>query len=195
MLRAPYPLTAPKTFISSNYPEAWQQSYSAHNYLQHDPVVQHCCRSLLPVAWSGEHTDSDFWAEASAHGIKHGWAQSYRNPQNFSGMLSLARPSEPMSAAELTEKNAALAWLTQIAVAGFYPMLSSKMSSGEKMLLTAKEKELLRWTADGKSVEQIAEILHISERTVTFHMQHVLDKLGAPNKVSAAVQAVLLGLL
>ncbi len=194
-LRAPYPLTAPKTLLSSNYPVSWLQCYDANQYLAVDPIVQHGLRSTAPLVWSGEQSKSPFWEEALFHGVSHGWSQAYCNAQNFSGMLSLARSAEPLSTKELAEKEPVLSWLTQLAYAGFYPLMAPKLTMALEITLTEREKEILRWTADGKTAGEIAEIMAIGERTVHFHMNHVLDKLGAANKTAATVQAVLLGLI
>ena len=61
--------------------------------------------------------------------------------------------------------------------------------------LTAREIEVLRWTAEGKTSNEIAQILSISERTANFHINNILVKLGALNKTQAAVKAAVLGLL
>jgi DNA-binding CsgD family transcriptional regulator len=56
--------------------------------------------------------------------------------------------------------------------------------------LTAREAEVLRWVAAGKSDAQIGAILRISARTVQKHLQNVYDKLGVENR-TAAVNRVL----
>ena len=53
----------------------------------------------------------------------------------------------------------------------------------------------VRWTAEGKTSADIAEFLRISERTVNFHVNAAVAKLGAANKTSAAVRAAMLGLI
>ncbi len=54
---------------------------------------------------------------------------------------------------------------------------------------------MLRWTADGKTASEIADILNISERTANFHIANVIAKLNAPNKTAAVIRAGLLGML
>jgi DNA-binding CsgD family transcriptional regulator len=61
--------------------------------------------------------------------------------------------------------------------------------------LNDREIEILRWTADGKTAADIAQIIGISERTVNFHINQAVAKLGASNKVNAAVRAAMRGLL
>ena len=51
--------------------------------------------------------------------------------------------------------------------------------------LTAREAEVLRWVAAGKSDAQIGAILRISARTVQKHLQNVYDKLGVESRTAA----------
>lgn len=61
--------------------------------------------------------------------------------------------------------------------------------------LTVREIEVLRWTADGKSAQDIANILSLSKATVDFHVRNAVAKLQVPNKTAAAVRATVLGIL
>jgi DNA-binding NarL/FixJ family response regulator len=59
--------------------------------------------------------------------------------------------------------------------------------------LTDREMEVLRLLAQGKSNQQIAEGLNISEVTVRTHVSHIFAKLGAGNRVEAALYALRAG--
>ena len=61
--------------------------------------------------------------------------------------------------------------------------------------LSERESSVLRWTADGKTSAEIAEIMAVSERTVNFHVNSAVSKLGASNKTSGVVRAAMLGLM
>jgi DNA-binding CsgD family transcriptional regulator len=61
--------------------------------------------------------------------------------------------------------------------------------------LTQREREVLRWTAEGKTAFEIGIIVGLTERTVNFHIRHVLAKFEATNKTQAAVKATVMGLL
>lgn len=56
--------------------------------------------------------------------------------------------------------------------------------------LTAKESEVLRHLASGLTNEEIARTLQISDGTVRTHVQQILRKIGASDRVQAAVWAV-----
>jgi len=55
-----------------------------------------------------------------------------------------------------------------------------------QFVLSAREIEVLQWVAKGKSNQQIAEKLFLSPFTVKNHIQNILNKLGAKNRVEAA---------
>lgn len=59
-----------------------------------------------------------------------------------------------------------------------------------KLGLSQREGEVLSWLATGKSNKDIATILDLSPRTVTKHIENILEKLGAENRASAAVIAL-----
>lgn len=56
--------------------------------------------------------------------------------------------------------------------------------------LTPREKEVLHLVAEGKSNQEIALALNISESTVEKHVGSLLNKLDVSSRVEAAVQAV-----
>lgn len=61
--------------------------------------------------------------------------------------------------------------------------------------LTDREIEAMTWAARGKSSSDIAVILGISERTVNFHMDNTIRKMGVATRIQAAVKCAMLGLI
>ncbi len=62
-------------------------------------------------------------------------------------------------------------------------------------LLTAREREVLRAMASGLRNKEIARQLYVSERTVTFHLANIYQKLGVTSRTEALRRALDLGLL
>jgi DNA-binding NarL/FixJ family response regulator len=60
----------------------------------------------------------------------------------------------------------------------------------ERLPLTAREAEVLLWTARGKSNRDIGTILGLSPRTVNKHLEQIFAKLGVDNRTSAALLAM-----
>ncbi len=70
------------------------------------------------------------------------------------------------------------------------PQLASKISEmSDSDRLTAKQIEVLRLLALGKSNKDIAEDLAISEGTVKSHVISILEKLGVASRTEAAFEA------
>ncbi|MES2407628.1 MAG: LuxR family transcriptional regulator [Pseudomonadota bacterium] len=196
-LRMPLPLTQPKTVMFSNYPIGWQERYQEKNYLAVDPTVQHGMRSLLPVIWSDNlfSSASELWEDARSFGLQIGWVQACRDVNGVGGLLTLARASEPISEAELQDKERKMMWFTQAAHLGMSRLLINKILPETSVQLSSREVEVLQWTGDGKTSAEISDILNISERTVNFHIGNAMSKLNAANKAAAVVWAAMLGML
>lgn len=193
-MRMPLPLSNPATFMLNNYPDAWQARYAEQGYLMVDPTVRHAMASQLPVQWSESLFSAApaLWEEARAHGLQVGWAQSSRTAQGSTGLLTLARSHEALSDAELRHGEANMSWLVHAAHQGLARL---QRPGVPPPVLSAREAEVLRWMADGKTSSEAASILSLSERTVNFHVANALVKLGAANKTAGVVKAALLGLL
>jgi LuxR family transcriptional regulator len=61
--------------------------------------------------------------------------------------------------------------------------------------LSFREIEILKWIAEGKNGEVIGKLLGITERTVTYHVVNIMQKMDVTNRTAAAVKAVLLGII
>lgn len=193
-MRMPLPLSKPATFMVNNYSPEWQARYAAAGYLSVDPTVAHGVASLNPLLWSEPlfAAARPLWEEARSHQLRIGWAQSSRSATGSTGMLTLARSHEPLSEAELARSERDMIWLAH---AAHEAMVRLHGQQRVQAPLSAREAEVLRWMADGKTSVEAANILGLSERTVNFHVANALLKLGSANKTAAVVKAALLGLI
>lgn len=64
---------------------------------------------------------------------------------------------------------------------------SVKLGLADSSELTAKEIEVLRFVCEGLEYSEIAERMHISQRTVKFHISNILSKTGYANKTRLAI--------
>jgi DNA-binding CsgD family transcriptional regulator len=53
---------------------------------------------------------------------------------------------------------------------------------GSRTRLTARELSVLRYASDGKSLQEIAKVLHLGEETVRSHFKKAQAKLGTRNR-------------
>ncbi len=67
--------------------------------------------------------------------------------------------------------------------------------AGPRPSLTDRERDCLGWACCGKTTSETAIILNVSERTVEFHIQNAMKKLGVHTKAHAIAVAIQRGLL
>ncbi|MFK2903861.1 helix-turn-helix transcriptional regulator [Dyella ginsengisoli] len=107
--------------------------------------------------------------------------------------MSVARSHDPVTAAELERHEMQLLWLAHTAQ-GLVATLPG-MAAPPLEPLSLRECEVLRWSAAGKTADEIGMILAITPRTVAFHINRCIAKLDAANKTEAVAKALVLGLL
>jgi two-component system, NarL family, response regulator LiaR len=74
-------------------------------------------------------------------------------------------------------------------------LLHPRPTEPAKDTLTGREQEVLRMIAQGYNNHEIAEILFVSERTISTHISNILNKLHLANRTQAALFAVKTGLV
>jgi DNA-binding NarL/FixJ family response regulator len=67
--------------------------------------------------------------------------------------------------------------------------VATPRAAGKLATLTSRERDVLRCLALGASNAETAQRLHLSEGTVKSHVQHLLCKLGARDRVHAVIYA------
>ncbi|WP_124352557.1 autoinducer binding domain-containing protein [Pseudomonas chlororaphis] len=189
------PFMRPRTYMYGNYPEDWVQRYQAANYAVIDPTVKHSKVSSAPILWSNElfRGCADLWSEAKDSHLCHGLAQPSFNAQGRVGVLSLARKNNPISLQEF----AALKPVTRAFAAAAHEKISELESDvrvfNTDVEFSGRECDVLRWTADGKTSEEIGVIMGVCTDTVNYHHRNIQRKIGASNRVQAVSYAVAMG--
>ncbi len=107
------------------------------------------------------------------------------------GALSRSASPESIGAAALAV--AAGHWVLDETFASALLQLGEAPGNGS--LLSPREQEVLSLLAEGLSNREVAERLGISRHTAKFHVNAILDKLGATTRTEAVVLAARSGLL
>jgi DNA-binding CsgD family transcriptional regulator len=100
--------------------------------------------------------------------------------------------SSGIGAAPLAEAIAAFALRARLELSAL-PAGTTSDRAVERLGLTARELEVLRLLANGRTNREIATELVISDKTASVHVSHILSKLGVRNRVEAASLAHSLG--
>ena len=177
--------------VGKRLPEEWARTYEQRQYLHSDPIVRHLRGARKPFEWrdvdfhserfprSGEvmHVRADF-------GFRNGFVVPIPGPKGASAGVFMGgqRPIFPAQAKPA---------LHMISLYAFEKITDLRPRPRTPDAgLTVREREVLTWTAAGKSAWEIGEILSISTRTVNEHAQTAMRKLGAANRTHAVALAL-----
>jgi len=184
------------TLRRNNYPSSWNSEYEQKKLRDIDPVVAHCNQTMLPVIWSEKLYSKvpAIWEALELQGFQHGWSQSVHDDERgLCSILSLARSHCPISAFEQYEHLGFTVFIGQhlhALAARSLPGYSPKPAATR---LSLREIDVLKLAADGKTADESARILNLSARTIAFHVQNAMAKLGVNNKIAAVIAAVKAG--
>ena len=114
-------------------------------------------------------------------------------------MMELARKSYSMDEEEILkavkEKVGESSTLNEDVSEYFYKLILHRKNSVKQSGLTERELEILRLSGQGLPAAKIADMLHISPRTVTNHKQNIYTKMGVKSTPEMIFKAKEAGLL
>jgi len=114
-------------------------------------------------------------------------------------MMELAQRSSSMDEAAIRkaveEKVKASSSLDEVVADYFYKIILHRKNTVERSGLTEREMEVLRLCSRGLPAAAVADILHISPRTVANHKQNIYTKLGVNSTSEMVYKAKEEGLL
>lgn len=188
-------------FISvDNAPAAYRETSIDRGRGKRDPVSQHCKTKSVPIIWD-QNTyvnvgSGELWEQQARFGYRHGISLALHMPEGRHFWLGVDRDQAlPKDPAELTRMVAALQlFAVHAQEAAIRIMVPASLEPGLPAL-TPRELETLRWTMEGKTAWEVANVLGISERTAVLHANNAMHKLGCVNKHQAVLKALRLGLI
>jgi len=102
--------------------------------------------------------------------------------------IHIARPADIQKRFELLVRDFVVTE-TNLPSVNVGEILSAKRTPTNFTNLSKRETEILHYLARGQTTARIAEELFISRTTVNNHVQHILQKLGAHNRLEAVRRA------
>ncbi len=186
----------------TNFPQDFVDHYIANRYARFDLMANYAATTLLPFSWTDViqklNPGKDHYAirnEATEFGLRNVAMVPIHGPANTKAYLALANNMNPKEFEVLFSE-----WkhVLQIIAAHLHERIldfNSSRESNLRGLLTARELEILTWSASGKSYPVTAQILEIKESTVKDHLKNIFSKLGVGSKEQAIAKAVEYGLI
>lgn len=185
--------------VMSNYSDAWQERYREALYVSVDPVMLGARHRSDPFAWSSppsgrlSRRQQKFFSEAAEFGIRSGVSIPIRSGFGQVAMLTLTSTQRDYAASRTMTAAFAAAAVGQ--VHSKLEMLALKPRTNNPVELTPGQLTCLRWNAEGKTADDIADIEKTSPHNVRFHLKGAKRALGASTLTQAARIATILGLI
>lgn len=185
----------------NSYPTEWLKQYISE-WSADDMVVRYAAVHSRPYSWSEVREKFEltprqkivFSAGADA-GLRAGATVPLFGPGKARAIFSVANNEPEEQFIKLFNETRHTIHLMATYAHEKIIALGIDKAKIDNIFLTAREIEILTWTARGKTRWEISCILSISQETVKTHLEHICLKLRAQNKTHAAAIALINGLI
>ncbi|WP_413206402.1 helix-turn-helix transcriptional regulator [Rhodospirillum sp. A1_3_36] len=196
-------LLTPSHLTLRDVPEDMRTLWCDHGYYQRDPVQSMASRMAAPFIWSyredenpsalaGYMTDKHapvarFLQDADlTHGIT---VPIHLGRGDLATFTAIRRGAGRGFEREAHSALAACSLAGQMFHDSLFPLLDDRERQCAHVSLSPRERECLRYSAEGLTAKEIAYRLNRSIPTVTLHINSAIRKLGARNRTHAVVLA------
>ncbi|WP_412049716.1 helix-turn-helix transcriptional regulator [Hoeflea sp. Naph1] len=189
-------LSLSQVAMISSWPPELIAEYDRLKLGINSPVLDQLRKQITPVLFdirfTNDHRPGTETTEANTLFARFGLTMGVYFPvhdgRGARHAVSFSGERKPLSVEELTT----LAMFSTLLVGQLTRVNSA--SNSAKSVLSARETEVLQWTAEGKTSSEIARITGLSEHTVNHYATIATQKLGCSNRTQAVVSALRQGL-
>jgi len=186
----------PSSLKILEFPERWIERYLNKNYCNEDVIFKKAMRDMRAFRWSDvkrvDRKAQKIFSESCEFGISNGVTVPIFLPGFYPVTINIVGDN-----LDISDDNYHAIHL--MAVYYYNAIIriqkSENNESSENFDLTSREKDCLRWVAQGKSEIDISDILSLSHHTVHTHIERAKKKLNVRTRTQAAVVAVQCGLI
>jgi LuxR family transcriptional regulator, quorum-sensing system regulator BjaR1 len=181
--------------VLDNWPERFRLHYFERRLFLADPVLIAGYRERGPYFWTEaflKHARTPeqqaIAADLADAGMKEGLVLPFGRGAAWRSVMSLARADRARPAPHIAN-------LLHLGAHHLGTCFSASTEPAGAALLTAREREVVRWLAMGKTALETAIILELSKSTVDRHLTNARRKLSARTNAHAVALAFGRGLL
>lgn len=187
--------------LLTSYDDEWRARYIEKSFHCYDPVAHTSKHSRLPFFWNHGEFLRPFakiqrrvFQEARAFKLYAGYSIPISGPNGELAVFSIVDPNERHLIDVIRDQGPNLL-MSALHIHDKAMSLTEAPSVKDNASLSDRELECLSWTAEGKTSDEIAEIVCLSSATVNYHLNKVVLRLGAANRHHAAIIALRTGII
>jgi LuxR family transcriptional regulator, quorum-sensing system regulator SdiA len=180
-------LNANRDVVLTNFEEESRNDFLSLLFEHEDADLRRLYSSITPFVWMrSDHPDLERNPSFSRYECMMSVPLHTPEGKRFHLILTGQRELP-------TEKETAEVMLDMLRIFNqFYEKILANENTGK---LTAREREVVKWTSEGKTSAEIAIILGLSEHTINSHITAAVRKLNAVNRVHLVTIAFRNGLV
>ncbi|MBB4952841.1 DNA-binding CsgD family transcriptional regulator [Agrobacterium vitis] len=184
--------------LESTLPLEFITEYDRHQLVRQCPMITKFSESILPHTWNlmspPQEDDEVEWTDTARelmlrYGLIVGVFFVINSHDHRRYLMRFEGDRPPILRHELNE-------LSMIAMEFFdqyNKLLRAEMNNVD--VLSARELEVIRWTAQGKTSVEIGQILTLSDHTINAYMTTAMKKLDCVNRTQLVAKAIRLKLI
>lgn len=179
---------------SHNFPRGWDEGW--HDYNAHCPYYHSCFSGKIAFDWESVRQRNDLsvferqaWHYLADFGLIEGFTVPVHAPGHFGFLTVVGEPNDRGWATRMEDNAERLLFLAHVFHEGIRERFPGFAENAEEVPLSARERECLHWAAAGKTTEEIALILELSQETVRIYFKRAMQKLGAKTRAQAVARA------
>lgn len=184
--------------IETNIPRTYLRDFDRLRLLSVCPIVPLLKNMALPLCWSYDEQHDDGWPiefpepvcrVAKLHGMPTSVAMPFSSSDGSTYVLRLDGDRPVLTLPQLNEVGMLMLQCFRV-----FDRVR-RTEPPQKCVLTARELEVLKWTSQGKTSSEIADILSLSDHTVNAYLNKAIKKLDCVNRTQLVAKAIRLRLI
>ncbi|PCJ95220.1 MAG: LuxR family transcriptional regulator [Zetaproteobacteria bacterium] len=188
----------------NNYPDDWLSHYFENDFDRFDPVLTYGRQNLGTFSWDEMEGKMSMTKKqkvclnlGSEAKLFNGTFTPLWGPHRFAGVSLASTEKTDACHYDAKTRDIITAYCNHfyLVFQRLQQVTKIKNEEYDNLFLSFLEKEVLTWAAQGKSDNDIADIMTISSFTVNYHFRNIFKKLKSNNRIVAISKAISLGLI
>lgn len=182
--------------IEGTLPDSYVREFDAEGLLKHCPLAMELAKSIMPQTWTIdgglEGTGEPFVEEMKTFLTRHKLSMGVIVPvfalDTGRYVIRYDGNRSPLTCIEIGH-------LAMVSLQAFDVFDRLRRVGINHNVLSARELEVVRWTAQGKTSLEIGQILSLSDHTVNAYMTNAIKKLDCVNRTQLVAKALRMKLI